>query len=114
MKKIKSFLLALIIPTLTIGQTIDSSNKAQINPVLLYNTMGQVADTATQLYVYPSVTVANGTVTITAVLQNKTGGGISQPISYTSTPAEYDAWDSEEYLFNLANKRIYGNRLTFK
>ena len=76
--------------------------------------MGQVADTATQLYISPTVVVANGTVKITATLQNTSGGGIGQAIEYTSTPAEYDAWDSEEYLFRLANKRIYNNRLTFK
>ena len=112
MKKLIAILA--LIPTIAFGQTVDSSNKAQINPVLLYNTMGQVSDTATQLYIYTAVTVANGTVTITAVLQNASGGGIAQPITYTSTPAEYDAWDSEEYLFRLANKKIYGNQLTFK
>jgi hypothetical protein len=102
-----------IIPTIAFGQKIDSNNKAPIQPVLLYDAMGNVADTATQLFVYPSVVVVNGTVTITAVLKNRLGGGIAQPITYTSTSAEYDAWDTEEYLFRLANKRIYGNKLVF-
>ena len=113
MKKILS--LALIAFSLSSqAQTIDSLNKAPIQPVLLYDAIGNVVDTATQLYVYPQVTVSNGTVTITAVLQNKDGGGVAQPINYTSTTSEYDAWNDEAYLFQLANKRIYGNKLKFQ
>jgi len=115
----KLITLALIALSLNCqAQTIDSLNKLQIQPVLLYDAMGNVADTATQLYINQSVTITTDSmgsrITIVATLQNKYGGGLGQPQTYTSTYAEWNDYNDQTYLWTLANKRIYGNKLIFK